>query len=154
MIGPSFLRSTSMAAQEPVRAWPCMSTRAFIVSPPAAALASARGPTDIAAIASSVPRRRTARRALEGCSGERLRLWCGRSGTRPPRATGFDDPRGAGAGGRPKTPHAPEKLRGRPAILEVEAPARPIVRFRPVPSIRPFRALRYSREQVEDLSKV
>ncbi len=30
----------------------------------------------------------------------------------------------------------------------------PIVRFRPVPSIRPFRALRYSREQVEDLSVV
>ena len=30
----------------------------------------------------------------------------------------------------------------------------PIVRFRPVPSIRPFRALRYSREQVEDLSAV
>jgi uncharacterized protein (DUF1015 family) len=32
--------------------------------------------------------------------------------------------------------------------------ARAIVRFRPVPSIRPFRALRYSREQVEDLSVV
>ena len=30
----------------------------------------------------------------------------------------------------------------------------PIVRFRPVPSIRPFRALRYSRELVEDLSTV
>src|SRR5215210_7146256 len=32
--------------------------------------------------------------------------------------------------------------------------ARPIVRFRPVPSIRPFRALRYSSEQVDDLSAV
>jgi uncharacterized protein (DUF1015 family) len=32
--------------------------------------------------------------------------------------------------------------------------ARPIVRFPPVPSIRPFRALRYSHEQVEDLSAV
>ena len=32
--------------------------------------------------------------------------------------------------------------------------ARAIVRFRPVPSIRPFRALRYSRELVEDLSAV
>lgn len=29
-----------------------------------------------------------------------------------------------------------------------------IVRFRPVPSIRPFRALRYSREQVDDLAAV
>ena len=32
--------------------------------------------------------------------------------------------------------------------------ARPIVRFQPVPSIRPFRALRYSPEQVDDLSAV
>jgi uncharacterized protein (DUF1015 family) len=38
------------------------------------------------------------------------------------------------------------------AALLPGAPA--IVRFRPVPSIRPFRALRYSRELVEDLAAV
>jgi uncharacterized protein (DUF1015 family) len=42
------------------------------------------------------------------------------------------------------TPNAPEKLR-RPAA---------IVRFAPVPAIRPFRALRYAPEQVRDVAAV
>jgi uncharacterized protein (DUF1015 family) len=42
------------------------------------------------------------------------------------------------------TPEGPEKLRR----------SVPIVRFPPVPSIRPFRALRYSRDQVDDLAAV
>src|SRR5690349_18935562 len=44
-----------------------------------------------------------------------------------------------------RRPREPRRSRGRGV---------PIVRFRPVPSIRPFRALRYSREQVDDLSAV
>jgi uncharacterized protein (DUF1015 family) len=59
------------------------------------------------------------------------------------------------SGGRPKTPHAPEKLRGTGEIANApRPPGIPIVRFRPVPTIRPFRALRYSRELVPDLSRV
>jgi uncharacterized protein (DUF1015 family) len=57
--------------------------------------------------------------------------------------------------GRPKTPHAPEKLRDdRCETRGSRLPGTPIVRFRPVPSIHPFRALRYSRELVPDLSTV
>lgn len=47
-----------------------------------------------------------------------------------------------------------EVARRIPATCLGEASALAIVRFWPVPSIRPFRALRYSHEQVEDLSAV
>jgi uncharacterized protein (DUF1015 family) len=52
------------------------------------------------------------------------------------------------------TPHAPEKLRGGCRPLALGSAARAIVRFRPVPSIHPFRALRYSDEVVGDLASV
>src|SRR4029079_7504452 len=89
-------------------------------------------------------------RAAEGSRGRGARC-----GTRPPRdATwwprGLREPAAAST-----TPHAPEKLRAdrRPGSRARPA-ARAIVRFRPVPSIHPFRALRYSREVVDDLSTV
>ena len=63
----------------------------------------------------------------------------------------------AGSGSRrpPQRRRAPPRSCAATAVpAQVRPAARAIGRFRPVPSIRPFRALRYSRELVEDLSAV
>ena len=55
----------------------------------------------------------------------------------------------------PRRRAPPRRLRGEPRDVGIPWPrGTPIVRFRSVPSIRPFRALRYSRELVDDLSAV
>jgi uncharacterized protein (DUF1015 family) len=59
-----------------------------------------------------------------------------------------------GAGGRIHDAARPREVARPPPASTAQPVARAIVRFPPVPSIRPFRALRYSREVVEDLASV
>jgi uncharacterized protein (DUF1015 family) len=56
--------------------------------------------------------------------------------------------------GRPNDATRPPEVARRRQIRVVRPASGAIVRFRPVPSIRPFRALRYSRELVPDLAAV
>jgi uncharacterized protein (DUF1015 family) len=63
--------------------------------------------------------------------------------------------RAQGAGGRLKRRRAPPRsCAAAAAELWARPAARAIVRFPPVPSIRPFRALRYSTEVVDDMAAV
>jgi uncharacterized protein (DUF1015 family) len=63
--------------------------------------------------------------------------------------------RAQGAGGRLKRRRAPPRsCAAADAEPFARTAARAIVRFRPVPSIHPFRALRYSAELVDDLAAV
>src|SRR5262245_9996823 len=116
-----------------------MRIRAFIVSSPAATVRRASGPSARARTAATARKRYARRLVSPGCPV--VGAGCG---TRPPAGGSVWWPRARRAGGRPKRRH--ERLRS--------CAARAIVRFPPVPSISPFRALRYSRELVEDLSTV
>src|SRR5580765_3072177 len=107
-----------MAIHEPTRAWPCRSTRAGIVSWPAAGAGKARGRT-----ASSPKSRARAARIAR----------CRALGPRTPACSVGRVP--------PTTPDRPEKLR-------------PIVRSPIVPTVQPFRALRYAPDVVGDLAAV
>ena len=139
MAGPSFLRSTSIAAQLPARACPWSMIRAFIVSPPAAKPLRANGP---------MPTTSAPRSAARDAQRESVALV----------ALDADAARGLLDGGLFGGGRADSERAGGRTQRRREPPrscaARAIVRFPPVPSIRPFRALRYSREQVEDLSAV
>ena len=132
-----------MALQEPVRAWPWSITRASMVTPPAAAVERARGPASNATTASRASARWTSPRRTDRERQGRVRhasSWRVAGAARWWRPTVSMSRRP-----NPTTPRDPQKLRGRPG---------PVRRFPLVPSISPFRALRYSRELVEDLSKV
>ena len=148
--GPSFWRSTSIAAHEPVRAWPWRRIRAFIVTSPACC-------------ARAGERRERAERERD--EAERTR----ETQPDPPFASRnllvspVPDWIGgrAGAMRRRRTQRrrrCPDSCASAPDSVDFVAGllpgAAPIVRFPPVPSIRPFRALRYSPELVPDLSTV